>query len=114
MRTKGICNLNISKDLIGTRTRNLLSCSTLPHPTSRLAPFCKVQTLLLNIFTLNSWSPGLSYLPNSFLLIFRGILWRNETGAAVVLREGKNEVKFTLEQATKAQRGTKGIALLFL
>jgi hypothetical protein len=30
------------------------------------------------------------------------------------LREYKNKVKFTLEQAMKAQRGSRGIALLFL
>jgi len=28
--------------------------------------------------------------------------------------KGKVKVKFTLEQATKAQRGSRGIALLFL
>jgi hypothetical protein len=27
---------------------------------------------------------------------------------------GKGKVKFTLEQATKAQRGSRGIALLFV
>jgi len=28
--------------------------------------------------------------------------------------KGKEKVKFTLEQATKVQRGSRGIALLFL
>jgi hypothetical protein len=30
------------------------------------------------------------------------------------LVKGKGKVKFSLEQATKAQRGSRGIALLFL
>ena len=30
------------------------------------------------------------------------------------LEQGKVKVKFTLEQATKAQRGSRGIAVLFL
>jgi len=32
----------------------------------------------------------------------------------VILIEGKVKVKITLEQTTKAQRGSRGIALLFL
>jgi len=31
-----------------------------------------------------------------------------------VLAKGKVKIKFTLEQATKAQRESRGIALLFL
>jgi hypothetical protein len=31
-----------------------------------------------------------------------------------ILRKGKINAKFALEQATKAQRGSRGIALLFL
>jgi hypothetical protein len=33
---------------------------------------------------------------------------------SIFRREDKGKVKFTLEQAMKAQRGSKGIALLFL
>jgi hypothetical protein len=38
--------------------------------------------------------------------------WDTDTGPTRT--EGAKKVKFTLEQATKAQRGNRGIALLFL
>jgi hypothetical protein len=34
--------------------------------------------------------------------------------AAMLCHKGKVKVKFTLEQATKTQRGSRGITLLFL
>jgi hypothetical protein len=34
-------------------------------------------------------------------------------GYGVLQNNNNNKVKFTLEQATKAQRGSRGIALLF-
>jgi hypothetical protein len=34
--------------------------------------------------------------------------------AVNILKSGKVKVKVTLDQATKAQRGSRGIALLFL
>jgi hypothetical protein len=44
----------------------------------------------------------------------RRILWRHEPDAAIFSRKGEKKVKFALEQATKAQRGSRGIDLLFL
>jgi hypothetical protein len=35
-------------------------------------------------------------------------------GGGICNNNNKSKVKFTLEQAMKAQRGSKGIALLFL
>jgi hypothetical protein len=37
-----------------------------------------------------------------------------DKGFGLVARSVKVKVKFTLEQATKSQRGSRGIALLFL
>jgi hypothetical protein len=37
-----------------------------------------------------------------------------ESGASEVVFSVKVKVKFTLEQATKGQKGSRGIALLFL
>jgi hypothetical protein len=37
-----------------------------------------------------------------------------KTGASFMGLSGKSKVKFTQKQATTAQRGSKGIALLFL
>ena len=49
-----------------------------------------------------------------YFIIENGVyVWRTAT-RAVQLVKVKVEVKFTLEQATKAHRGSRGIALLFL
>jgi len=37
-----------------------------------------------------------------------------DTGYTKGIHQKRDTVKFTLEQATKAQRGSRGIALLFL
>jgi hypothetical protein len=48
--------------------------------------------------------------------VFQGVMSSKETNYNPALSPVEEQVKvqFTLEQATKAQRGSRGIALLFL
>jgi hypothetical protein len=49
------------------------------------------------------------------LFIVRGIFYKQDNGtrSASKIGKGKVKVKFSLEQVTKAQRGSRGVALLF-
>jgi hypothetical protein len=73
-------------DPIRNRTRDFSASSAVSQPTA--PPIYRV--LLEILVSLSSTYPG-----KGFML-------------------GKARVKFTLEQATKVQRGSRGIALLFL
>ena len=50
--------------------------------------------------------------PSLDILVFHGLWCQHSTNYGIVCI--KVEVKFTLEQATKTQKGSRGIALLFL
>ena len=82
-----------SNETIWNRTRDLLACSAVPQPTA--LPRDPQILIKFNIYSLSSRN-------SDSLLVER-------SGDQISVK-----VKFTLEQATKSQRGGRGIVFLFL
>jgi hypothetical protein len=92
-----IMSMKTYNDSIGNRTRNIHACSavlqlaTPPHAADRRVQRTKILQILFK-----NWAA-----------------LEVEFGKQIMNFTGKVNVKFALEQTTKAQRGSRGIAILF-